>query len=242
MGEKFIKFMLYNNTKYFQTETSDGVSIIKNNADSSKYIEFQNYRFYNSAYYYHNNSIYGFLIVDTSGDTIFSKESYNEDMSESTTYTYTCNYNTGSGDIYCCTPSNSNNIYYTKTWNNVTSIVTQFDGIPVFTDLNEYHEYIKKPKQIFANGGGATHIAKVTGQLSTLSSNLSDILIVSGGGGGGMIFMGDSYAGADAGGISGSGSNSGNQSTGYAFGLGEAGTNLPGGGAGFYGGYKGVNS
>ena len=34
-------------------------------------------------------------------------------------------------------------------------------------------------------GGGATHIAKVSGLLSTLSSNRSNILIVSGGGGGG---------------------------------------------------------
>lgn len=95
---------------------------------------------------------------------------------------------------------------------------------------------------IMGNGGGATHIAKVTGQLSALSSNLSDILIVSGGGGGGMIYNNTSYAGADAGGISGSGSNSGNQSTGYAFGLGEAGINLPGGGSGLYGGYKGGTS
>lgn len=34
------------------------------------------------------------------------------------------------------------------------------------------------------NGGGATHIAKVTGLLNTLENNLSDILIVAGGGGG----------------------------------------------------------
>ena len=43
-----------------------------------------------------------------------------------------------------------------------------------------------------SNGGGATHVAKVTGQLSSLSSNLSDILIVSGGGGGGFITPGSS--------------------------------------------------
>ena len=42
-----------------------------------------------------------------------------------------------------------------------------------------------------SNGGGATHIAKVTGQLKDLSSNLSDILMVSGGGGGGLL-LGDS--------------------------------------------------
>jgi len=33
-------------------------------------------------------------------------------------------------------------------------------------------------------GGGATHVAKVSGVLSTLSGNISDILIVAGGGGG----------------------------------------------------------
>ena len=64
-----------------------------------------------------------------------------------------------------------------------------------------------------ANGGGATHIAKVTGQLKNLSSNLSDILLVSGGGGGGIIVGEDAYAGKDAGGVSGSGNNSGNHST-----------------------------
>ena len=91
---------------------------------------------------------------------------------------------------------------------------------------------------ITSNGGGATHIAKVTGQLKDLSSNLSDILMVSGGGGGGYLVGENAYAGADAGGISGSGSNSGNQSSGYAFGQGESGTNVSGGGGGLYGGYK----
>lgn len=90
-----------------------------------------------------------------------------------------------------------------------------------------------------SNGGGATHIAKVTGQLKDLSSNLSDILIVSGGGGGGLLVDETEYAGADAGGVSGSGDNSADQSTGYAFGQGESGTDVSGGGGGLYGGYKG---
>ena len=93
-----------------------------------------------------------------------------------------------------------------------------------------------------SNGGGATHIAKVTGQLKDLSSNLSDILIVSGGGGGGMLIGDTAYPGADAGGISGSGDNSADQSTGYAFGQGESGTDVSGGGGGLYGGYKGGTS
>ena len=95
---------------------------------------------------------------------------------------------------------------------------------------------------VTSNGGGATHIAKVTGHLSALSNNLSDILIVAGGGGGGMIIDSVAYDGADAGGISGSGTNSANQTTGYAFGQGESGSGVSGGGGGLYGGYKGVSS
>lgn len=94
--------------------------------------------------------------------------------------------------------------------------------------------------EYISNGGGATHIAKVTGQLSSLSSNLSDVLIVSGGGGGGFILDDVEYPGADAGGISGSGYNSANQSTGYGFGQGESGEDVSGGGSGLYGGYKGT--
>lgn len=92
---------------------------------------------------------------------------------------------------------------------------------------------------ITSNGGGATHIAKVTGQLSSLSNNLSDILMVSGGGGGGLIIGEDTYAGKDAGGIAGNGNNSANQTTGYAFGQGESADGVSGGGGGLYGGYKG---
>lgn len=76
---------------------------------------------------------------------------------------------------------------------------------------------------IVSNGGGATHIAKVTGQLKDLSSNLSDILIVSGGGGGGMLIGDTVYPGADAGGIAGNSDNSADQTSGYAFGQGESG-------------------
>ena len=93
-----------------------------------------------------------------------------------------------------------------------------------------------------SNGGGATHIAKVTGQLKDLSSYTSDILMVSGGGGGGLLVGETTYTGKEAGGISGSGDNSADQSTGNAFGLGESGTNLSGGGSGLYGGYKGTSS
>ena len=53
-------------------------------------------------------------------------------------------------------------------------------------------------------GGGATHIAKVTGLLNELSSNLSDILIVAGGGGGAGFYSGSSYGiGGSGGGFKG---------------------------------------
>ena len=53
-------------------------------------------------------------------------------------------------------------------------------------------------------GGGATHIARVTGLLNELSSNLSDILIVAGGGGGAGFYSGSSYGiGGSGGGFQG---------------------------------------
>ena len=55
-------------------------------------------------------------------------------------------------------------------------------------------------------GGGATHIAKVSGLLSTLSSNRSNILIVSGGGGG----AGQGGDGGSAGGFEGKKGGEGN--------------------------------
>lgn len=97
------------------------------------------------------------------------------------------------------------------------------------------------PFDSVGSGGGATHIATVTGQLSELSSsaNRSKILMVAGGGGGGAIGNGLSLNGADAGGISGSGTKSANQTTGYGFGLADKGNNVGSAGAGFYGGYRG---
>lgn len=78
-------------------------------------------------------------------------------------------------------------------------------------------------------GGGATHIATVAGTLRAIGST-TNLLMVSGGGGGAY----ESTNGADAGGISGSGSNSGTQSTGYMFGQGQY--EVAGGGGGLYGG------
>lgn len=120
-----------------------------------------------------------------------------------------------------------------------TSAVVYSDKVTKVTDIDAYLDSMTFPT---GKGGGATHIAKRTGQLSTLSSYTSDILIVSGGGGGGTIIGASVLNGKDAGGISGSGDNSADQTTGNAFGLGESGSRVSGGGSGLYGGYKGTSS
>ena len=104
-------------------------------------------------------------------------------------------------------------------------------------------------------GGGATHIATVSGLLSSLSSNQTSILIVAAGGGG----SGNGYAGGAGGGISGvagsgddpgkagthTGGGAGGSLGGGAGSFGKGGTGswegeaLGGGGAGFYGGGSG---
>lgn len=100
-------------------------------------------------------------------------------------------------------------------------------------------------------GGGATHIAKVSGLLSSLSGQTSNIYIVAGGGGG----AGEGAKGGTGGGSQGSQGIAnastvaeGTQSGGYQFGNGQAGassTSLSGsggGGAGYYGGCANTSS
>ena len=97
------------------------------------------------------------------------------------------------------------------------------------------------------SGGGATHIATVSGLLSELSDNTDKILIVAGGGGGDFGGLGiDDASGGSGGGFKGvkgyaSTSAGGTQTTGYAFGIGSPGKNgyygNGGSGGGFYGGY-----
>lgn len=109
------------------------------------------------------------------------------------------------------------------------------------------------------SGGGATHIALSTGELSTLSENINDILIVAGGGGAGG-YESDSYysTGGDAGGFIGNSGttseyieNIGNGGTQTSGGVGAAGDGYfgqgsnsegksLGGGGGFYGGGAGL--
>ena len=90
---------------------------------------------------------------------------------------------------------------------------------------------------VCAGGGGATHIATISGLLSTLSSNKDKILIVAGGGGG---YCESGGTGGVGGGIKGGGSNPGTQTGGASFGLGAGVSSgccmRGGGGGGFYGG------
>lgn len=181
---------------------------------------------YNSAIYYVPGSAIGvFLILENSTHI----DLYNRGIIQTSAYDNGNNY---SGFTFETTLISSD-IYEEN-----------FEYVPVFNNRQEWLTYIQTPTivPITSNGGGATHIAKVTGQLKDLSSNLSDILMVSGGGGGGLLVGETEYTGKEAGGISGSGDNSADQSTGNAFGQGESGTNVSGGGSGLYGGYKGTSA
>ena len=102
------------------------------------------------------------------------------------------------------------------------------------------------------SGGGATHIALVSGQLKDLSAQKDKVLLVAGGGGGadnanGTVGGTDDGAGGAGGGLTGGaylingvkGSGGGTQTSGYAFGLGASvtvNTDSGGGGGGWYGG------
>ena len=111
----------------------------------------------------------------------------------------------------------------------------------------------------YVNGGGATHIATMSGTLNLLENNKNDILIVSGGGGGTSAHAeGGGYClGGDGGGFKanngiiapsehhGTAGIGATQTDGYLFGLGKSGTDFSvkdgnsGGGGGYYGGLTG---
>ena len=109
-----------------------------------------------------------------------------------------------------------------------------------------------------SGGGGATHIARVSGLLSTLSEKRDNILIVAGGGGGSFYEGGTGAIGGSAGGYLGNnglyhnrgipyggsqvsgGTNTDSSSISGSFGQGGTGPDFSaGGGAGFYGGAAG---
>lgn len=106
-------------------------------------------------------------------------------------------------------------------WQSVSSLIGK-DGISVsLTTLND------------VNGGDAITTSDTTKFSVTSSSVLSQIVNKD-------DIQQRIKPGADAGGISGNGANSGDQSSGFAFGQGEHEYPFPGGGGGLYGGYKGI--
>lgn len=223
--------------------------IVVNNTDSTKYvtatIDGVTYRFYNSAIYLNTSTnVFYPMFLTTNGSTDEHSWATQQWVSSSggwwsdASYT-SCVYNEPFYYAYAIRKRNGGIVTLDCVYYVLDSEIID-PAVPVFTDYNEYLAYITNPVPIVSNGGGATHVAKRTGLLKDLSSYTSDILIVSGGGGGGTLYKRVSYTGKDAGGISGSGYNSADQSTGYAFGLGESSEAVASGGAGLYGGYKGV--
>lgn len=115
----------------------------------------------------------------------------------------------------------------------------------------------KLDDEVCGGGGGATHIALVSGLLSTLQNQKDKVLIVAGGGGGAAASP--DANGGDGGGERGSNGTppsnhtsadygkGGSQTSGYAFGRGQNATDysvynqeVAGGGGGWYGGTSGV--
>ena len=104
-----------------------------------------------------------------------------------------------------------------------------------------------------ASGGGASHVALITGELKTLEAykDYNGILITAAGGSGAYGYVPNSnhwWSGVSGGGITGgynnNASQAGNQTSGYAFGAGGdqtgqtiVNTNHAGGGGGWYGGF-----
>lgn len=99
-----------------------------------------------------------------------------------------------------------------------------------------------------ASGGGATHIALVSGTLAEIGKDIFDQkgLIVAGGGGGGKNSSGGSGGGISGGNGGESAATGGTQTSGYAFGQGEPSIYVStypndrgGGGGGYFGGKAG---
>lgn len=106
--------------------------------------------------------------------------------------------------------------------------------------LTQYGNHAK-----FGSGGGATHVATRSGQLSSLSSYVASVVGIAGGGGGdGENYYGFSHEGGTGGGSNGGnaeyGGLGGTQSSGNAFGSGQSvnSGDGSGGGSGLFGGFS----
>ena len=149
--------------------------------------------------------------------------------------------NVGQAGTYCTTTSNTTSCSARSSYNGGGSCST----------LTGYNSYINGNYLGCGSGGGLTHVATMPGLLSSLSNNLSNILIVSGGGGGGSLsnYPYNCGSGGSSGGATGNariklcndynGSSGGTQESGNGFGQ-SYGSVGSGGGGGFYGGYGSI--
>lgn len=107
-------------------------------------------------------------------------------------------------------------------------------GAGTNTDTGGYNgggSLLKGQSAYGSSGGGATHIATISGVLSSLENNKDNILIVSGGGGG-ANYRSENYGegnGGSAGGFIGVNGESTNHSNGYGYGYGYGGSQTAGG-------------
>lgn len=173
------------------------------NDDFTKYITIQ---FNGQTLYVTKSAVYDFesyggaiilVVKDTTNSGYIRERLIHSQSSYNYTTLLTPNYTENGLKVYIksLSPDHLPNVQIPVTSNAGGSSMTT--NISIFSDritrVYTYQDYmaLMELSKVTSNGGGATHIAKVTGQLKDLSSNLSDILMVSGGGGGGLL-LGDS--------------------------------------------------
>ena len=230
--------------------------VLYNNSSNSLFCSYDGISYYNSAIYRVGNTFYLYLF-STESDTAKGEILINDTWYG--TQNYYIDYITSGETLY--TPfkgsqSVKNGYLCCAVLEDVLNLTEVVANIPMFDNLTDLGNYITTPfspteQIITAAGGGATHVAKVTGHLSTLSNNLSDILVVAAGGGGSAVRIvnnveTDKAKGGHGGGYVGGNpflndvevpNKGGTQSSGYDFGQGqEKDSSTGGGGAGLYGG------
>ena len=243
MSVELFRYKTINNIEYWVfLPNGDLNNIIFDNADSNKYAIYNNIKFYNSAVCHIGTEIFHTLLLDK--QTVV-QENYTGAPWANTLYTTESNNN-----VYTrLTRQSDTGYYYCATINNFSNEIS--NTIPIFDNYQDYYNYITTPVTTYtwqsvpsiSGKNGILNLSQiasasinngesVTGASASAFTSLTAQVST-------MVTDDSAMSGADAGGISGSGSNSGNQSSGYAFGQGESGTNVSGGGGGYYGGEKG---
>ena len=177
MAENIIKFKIDPNITqrpYIQISTLGNAKVIKQNTNPNKYILFSNMKIYNSAFIIDTTYpagggdpylyLDGFILVDTSGNSLKTVSSASSDMSNPVDWSNpTCNYSTGSGDVYCRSDNgfpkwledlpvtNGHISRYVET-------LEVIEGVPVFTDRDAYYAYIQTTFVPQSGGAGSGYI------------------------------------------------------------------------------------